>query len=74
MADVQEVVETGNFVNGIKGPSICSKIPLFYIVYGLPPDYMHSAILGVVQSFLSDCFDSMNHEKEWSLSKKKGVR
>lgn len=71
VADVKKVVDNGEYVHGIKGPSICSKIPLFNIIYGFPPEYMHCAILGVVESFLNQWFDSKYHENEWSLSNKK---
>src|SRR6218665_1246490 len=54
-----------NPVNGVKGVSILLLLPLFNIVSGFVPDYLHCVLLGVVRTFSGLWFDSSNHEQSW---------
>lgn len=56
-------------VFGVKGPSMLSLIPLFDLVKGFFPDYMHSVLLGVVRQMISLWFDSSNHSKPFYLGR-----
>jgi hypothetical protein len=48
-----EAVKNGQIKSrGIKGPSIIQQLPGFNFVYGLPPDYMHSVLLGVTKQIM----------------------
>ena len=52
-----------NPVNGIKGVSPLVFLPVFDIVDGFVPDYLHCVLLGVVRMFAGLWFDSVNHDK-----------
>lgn len=54
-------------VNGIKGVSPLLFLPLFNIVTGFVPDYLHCVLLGVVRSFTGLWFDSANHQQRWYI-------
>ena len=54
-----------NPINGVKGVSPLLFLPLFDIVSGFVPDYLHCALLGVACTFAGLWFDSSNHEKPW---------
>lgn len=58
---------TDNPINGVKGVSPLLFLPLFDIVTGFVPDYLHCVLLGVVQMFAGLWFDSMNHDKPWYI-------
>ncbi len=60
--------DTGQVQNGIKGPTILSRLPLFDIVQGFTPEYMHSMLLGVVRQFSSIWLESPS-QLPYSLSK-----
>lgn len=61
-----------NPVNGIKGVSPLLFLPLFNIVSGFVPDYLHCVLLGIVRMFAGLWFDSANHDKPWYV-KQSGV-
>ena len=61
-----------NPVNGIKGVSPLLFLPVFDIVEGFVPDYLHCVLLGVVRMFSGLWFDSVNHGKSWYI-KQSGV-
>ena len=54
-------------VCGIKGESILQVLPSFDVVKGVPVDYMHCVLLGLVRKLLSLWFDrqSGNSKNEW---------
>jgi len=52
-------------VRGVKGVSPLLFLPLFNIVTGFVPDYLHCVLLGVVRTFSGLWFDSSNHSKPW---------
>ncbi|KAH9383003.1 hypothetical protein HPB48_023638 [Haemaphysalis longicornis] len=41
-------VQRGCFVDGVKGPSAIVGLPALDLVWGLPPDYLHCVLEGVV--------------------------
>ena len=47
LEDMSTALESGNTINGVKGPSIMVNIPYFNLVDGYVPDYMHCSCLGV---------------------------
>lgn len=51
--------------NGVKGLSLLSMLPLFDIVFGFVPDYMHSVLIGVSKQLMSLWFDPVNSTKPW---------
>jgi len=61
-----------NPVNGVKGVSPLLSVPLFNIVTGFVPDYLHCVLLGIVRMFSALWFDSANHDKPWYV-KQSGV-
>ncbi len=46
--------------NGVKGLSMLFVLPLFNIVSGFVPDYMHSVLLGVCRQLMSLWLDTCN--------------
>lgn len=60
-------------VNGVKGVTLLSTLPVFNIIKSFPPEYMHSLLLGVVKTFLKAWFDSKHHEEEWYLGDKRNL-
>lgn len=56
-------------IDGIKGYSVVSLIPLFHIIRCFPSEYLHSVLEGVVKLFVSAFFNHSNSTKEWYLGK-----
>lgn len=52
-----------NPVSGVKGVSPLLFVPMFDIVTGFVPDYLHCVLLRVVRMFAGFWFDSCNHDK-----------
>ena len=54
-------------IYGIKGKSVLQIQPSFDAVKGVPVDYMHGVLLGLVRKLLSLWFDrqSGNSKNEW---------
>ena len=54
-------------VHRIKGKSVLQILPSFDVVKGVPVDYMHCVLLGLVRKLLSLWFDrqSGNSKNEW---------
>lgn len=50
---------------GVKGLSLLSILPLFDIVLGFVPEYMHSVLLGVSKQLMSLWLDPVNSNKPW---------
>lgn len=53
--------------NGVKSVSLLSDLPLFDIVFGFVPEYMHSVLLGVTKQLSSLWLDPGNSEKPWYI-------
>lgn len=51
--------------NGVKGFSLLSRLPSFYIVFGFVPEYLHSVLLGVSKQLMSLWLDQVNALKPW---------
>ncbi|XP_059203360.1 uncharacterized protein LOC131982778 isoform X2 [Centropristis striata] len=51
--------------NGVKGSSLLSILPVFDIVFGFVPDYMHSVLRGVTKQLMSLWLDPVNSLKPW---------
>ncbi|CAG5897779.1 unnamed protein product [Menidia menidia] len=51
--------------NGVKGRSSLSGLPVFDIVLGFVPEYMHSVLLGVSRQLMSLWLDPKNSSKAW---------
>ncbi|KAG1652613.1 hypothetical protein GQR58_026194 [Nymphon striatum] len=60
-------------VNGVNGISPLLFLPLFNIVRGFVPDYLHCVLLGVVRMFSGLWFDSRNHEQTWYIGRSLSV-
>jgi len=56
-----------NPINGIKGVTPVLFLPMFDVISGFVPDYLHCVLLGVVRTFAGLWFDSSNHEKPWYI-------
>ncbi|XP_038556391.1 uncharacterized protein LOC119889661 [Micropterus salmoides] len=56
--------------NGVKGLSLLSILPLFDIVFGFVPDYMHSVLLGVSKQLVTLWLDPVNSMKPWFIGQK----
>lgn len=66
-ADAKAAEEQGTVINGVKGISMLLLIPIFNIIKSLPPDYLHSVLLGVVKLFIWLWIDPSNSNKEWYI-------
>lgn len=64
---VKKSVQKKKVIKGVKGPSIMSSVPNFNIVRSLPPEYLHSSLLGTGKSFITEMFDSHNSTEDWYL-------
>ncbi|XP_049925967.1 uncharacterized protein LOC126405952 isoform X2 [Epinephelus moara] len=51
--------------NGVKGFSLLSELPLFDIVFGFVPEYLHSVLLGVSKQLVFLWLDPVNSMKPW---------
>lgn len=51
--------------NGVKGLSLLSMLPLFDIVFGFVPEYMHSVVLGMCRQLMSLWLDPVHCKKTW---------
>lgn len=54
-------------VNGVRGPCQLLFLPLFNIVKGFVPDYMHCMLLGVVRQWGTLWFDPQYNQCPWYL-------
>ncbi|XP_050929971.1 uncharacterized protein LOC108886169 isoform X2 [Lates calcarifer] len=63
--DARQAEKTNAPKNGVKGLSLLSILPLFDIVFGFVPDYMHSVLVGVCKQLMSLWLDPVNSEKPW---------
>lgn len=59
----------GNPVNGVRGPCQLLFLPLFNIVKGFVPDYMHCVLLGVVRQWATLWFDPQYNQCPWYLGR-----
>ncbi|XP_026016884.1 uncharacterized protein LOC113018025 isoform X1 [Astatotilapia calliptera] len=50
---------------GVKGMSLLSRLPLFDIVFGFVPEYMHSVLVGVTKQLIGLWLNSENSKKDW---------
>ncbi|KAL3987097.1 organic solute transporter subunit alpha [Sarotherodon galilaeus] len=50
---------------GVKGMSLLSRLPLFDIVFGFVPEYMHSVLVGVTKQLFGLWLNSENSMKDW---------
>ena len=65
---VQQTLDGGGPVMGIKGPSVIGLLPGFDIVKGFVPDYMHCVLLGVTRHFVCDLWlDTSNNGRQFYL-------
>ncbi|XP_008284817.1 uncharacterized protein LOC103360717 isoform X2 [Stegastes partitus] len=55
--------------NGVKGLSLLSVLPLFDIVLGFVPDYMHSVLLGVCKQLVCLWLDPVSSGKDWYVGR-----
>lgn len=56
-------------INGVRGPCQLLFLPLFNIVKGFVPDYMHSVLLGVVRQWATLWFDPQYNQCPWYLGR-----
>lgn len=56
-------------VNGVRGPCQLLFLPLFNIVKGFVPDYMHCVLLGVVRQWATLWFDPQYNQCPWYLGR-----
>ncbi|OXU32000.1 hypothetical protein TSAR_013768, partial [Trichomalopsis sarcophagae] len=54
-------------VMGVKGPSVVSLLSNFNIIESVPPDYMHSCLLGISKLFVTAWFNSNNNNEEYYI-------
>ena len=52
---------------GVKGYSPLHLLPSFDVIKGVPVDYMHCVLIGVVKNMAKLWFNSTNHRKEWYM-------
>lgn len=64
---VHQAVDIGKAVMGVKGPSVVSLLSDFNIIESVPPDYMHSCLLGVSKLFVTAWFDSKHNSEEYYI-------
>ena len=57
-------------INGVKGPSVVMKLPVFHIIYSFPPEFLHSVAEGVTKLVVDLKFYSKNHAEHWYLGRK----
>lgn len=69
-AEIADRFESLKHYKGVKGKSILTSIPHFDRSKGLPPDYLHSALLGVMLFLLNLWCSSKSHEKGYYLPRK----
>ena len=65
-----KAVQSASPQNGVKGLSMLFMLPLFNIVLGFVPDYMHSVLLGVCRQLMSLWLDTCNCMNPWYLGRK----
>lgn len=68
--DAEQAELSKSPVNGVKGKSLLSSLPVFDIVFGFVPEYMHSVLLGVSKQLMLLWMDPDNSSKEWYLGEK----
>jgi len=66
---VKKAVQTKQPCKGVKGPSQLQLLPMFDIIRGMVPDYMHCVCLGVARQVAALWFDSKNHEEPYYIGK-----
>ncbi|XP_031695583.1 uncharacterized protein LOC116377955 isoform X1 [Anarrhichthys ocellatus] len=57
--------KSGKETNGVKGLSLLPILPLFDIVFGFVPEYLHSVLLGVSKQLMLLWLDPVNSMKPW---------
>lgn len=65
--DARQAEKSSTPKNGVKGFSLLSLLPMFDIVFGFVPDYMHSVLLGVSRQLVSLWLDPVNSSKRWYI-------
>lgn len=64
-----EALQSDSPVKGVKGVSILLLMPMFNIISGFVPDYMHSVLLGVTRQFVSLWLDPQNCMQTWYIGR-----
>lgn len=62
-----EAHRTHKSICGTKGPTPLMTLPLFNVVDGFVPDYLHCVLLGVMRQLASLWFDTTHHRKPWYI-------
>lgn len=57
LLDMEQALEEGRIVRGVKGPSPLINLPYFSPVWGFPVDFMHCVLLGVTRQLTDLWFD-----------------
>lgn len=57
----------GKSILGIKGPSALTHLPMFDLINGMVPDYMHCVLLGVCRYMASLWMDSKSISEPWCI-------
>lgn len=65
--NARQAEKAGVTKNGVKGLSLLSLLPMFDIVFGFVPDYMHSVLLGVSRQLMSLWLDPVNSQEPWYI-------
>lgn len=69
-SNATEAYHTTTVKHGVKGLSILLLLPLFDIVSGFIPDYMHCVLLGVCRQMVGLWMDTCNHTEPWYIGRK----
>lgn len=67
---MKQSIQTKVTIYGVKGISPLIGIPDFDLIDGVPVDYMHCVLLGVVQQLLDLWFDSRNHKESFYIGRR----
>lgn len=70
-AEIGQIAEReGKTILGIKVTSALANLPMFDLINGLVPDYMHCVLLGVCRYIATLWMDSKNISEAWYIGAK----
>ncbi|XP_029175248.1 uncharacterized protein LOC114943728 [Nylanderia fulva] len=71
LIDAENAINQNESVNGVKGFSPLSIVPIFDVVRSYVPDYMHANLLGTIRTFCEIWFNSTYHNRPWYIGNKR---